>query len=170
MAATTDPITQVYSALWSALNAWHGFTDLVRVQVDLTQPQYASIEALPPTVRDADLPEVTLFEGRYTLAPFGRSSQVAEIQQEYRLVCATNSLQVIPINAVKYNVLVALLKAGDTLGLDGLVYSYVIYKGSDDTSRMALGTNVVRGVDRYTSLLSIRVSMYLDRATLLALT
>jgi hypothetical protein len=166
---TTDPITQVYSAIWSALNNWHGFTDIVRVQVDLTQAQYASIEALLPAVRDADLPEVTLLEGRYSLAPFGRTAQSADIRQEFRLVCAVNSLQVIPINAIKYHVLVALLKAGDALGLEGLVYDYAIADGNDTTATAVLGTEISRGVDRYSSLMSINVGMYLDRAALLSL-
>ncbi len=166
---STDPITQVYSAIWTALNNWHGFTDLVRVQVDLTQPQYASIEALIPTVRDADLPEVTLLEGRYSLAPFGKTSQSADIRQEFRLVCAVNSLQVIPINTVKYNVLIALLKSGAALALDGLVYDYTITDGNDSTTGAALATDISRGVDRYSSLMCINVGMYLDRASLLSL-
>jgi hypothetical protein len=166
---SSDPITLVYSAIWTALNNWHGFTDLVRVKVDLTQAQYASVEAFLPTARDADLPEVTLLEGQYTLAPFGKTSQSADIQQEFRLVCATNSLQVVPINALKYHVLVALLKAGDALGLEGLVHDYSIASGNDATASMALGTEISRGVDRYCSLMSINVGMYLDRAALLSL-
>ena len=167
---TADPITQVYTAIWAALNAWHGFTDLVRVHIDLTRPQYASIEALLPTVRDADLPEITLLEGRYTLGPFGKTSRTAHVQQEYRLVCATNTLQVIGINALKYNALVALLKTGDTLGLDSLVDDYFIRDGTDVTANQSTRPNVARGVDRFSTLMSIDVSIHLDRSALLALT
>ena len=166
-----DPFTQTSRAILSALQADAGWSALVKPGnvIDMTAD---SFERFKTQVQSGDLPEVILLQGEFRLKPFGGSSRVAEMEQIFQLVVTHDSLRVRPVNLVKYMTLVALAKAGPSLGLDGLVREWEITHGDDDavghSKHEAFRKQWRRGSQRWISLLAIRVSMYVGRERVVA--
>jgi hypothetical protein len=161
----TDPFTQVSQAILAALQADAGWASLVRPGnvVDMTS---RSFEQFKTQLQPGDLPEAILLQGEFSLKPFGPGSRIAEMQQQFQLIVTHRSLRVLPVNQLKFQTLIALAKAGPSLGLDGLVRDWQIMAGQDD----AFGqTQWRRGTDRWVSVLSIHANMFVTRDRLTSL-
>jgi hypothetical protein len=161
----TDPFTQVSRAILGALQADAGWASLVKPGnvVDMTS---STFERFKTQLQPADVPEAILLQGEFRLRPFGASSRIAEMEQSYQFIATSDSLQVCPVNLLKYQTLIALAKAGATLGLDGLVRDWQITQAEDD----ALGHKEWRrGTLRWVSVLTIHVNMYVTRERLAAM-
>jgi hypothetical protein len=159
-----DPFTQCSRAILSALQENPGWAAMVKPGnvVDMTAH---SFEQFKSRLMPADVPEVILLQGEFRLKPFGASSRIAEMEQSFQLIVTHDSLRARPVNFMKYQTLTALAKAGPTLGFDGLVRGWEITQGNDD----ALGQkHWRRGTQRWVSVLSINVSLYVSREKLLA--
>jgi hypothetical protein len=159
----TDPFTQCSRAILSALQDDAGWSAMVKPGnvVDMTAH---SFEQFKSRLMPADVPEAILLQGEFRLKPFGASSRIAEMEQSFQLIVTHDSLRVRPVNCLKYQTLAALAKAGPTLGFDGLVRGWEITQGNDD----ALGQkHWRRGTQRWVSVLSIHVSIYVPREKLL---
>ena len=159
-----DPFTTTASAILAALRASAGFTAMVAPGnvIDMTADCF---EQFKKQVQPADLPEVILLQGEFVLQPFGTNSRTSDLSQTWQMIVTHDSLRVKPLNALKYQTMVALLKAGSTLGLGGLVRGWEITDGRDD----ALGQNQwKRGTARWVSVLAITVEMYLMRQFVMA--
>jgi hypothetical protein len=157
-----DPFTQIARAILAALQADCGWAALVKPGnvIDMTA---STFERFKSQLQPGDVPEVILLQGDFNLQPFGGNSRIATLEQTYALVTTHDSLRVAPVNALKYLTLVALTKAGPSLGLQGLVRGWEITQSADD----ALGQKQWRrGTQRWVSVLSIRVNMYLPREML----
>jgi hypothetical protein len=168
-AETLDPFTQAYQAIRDALQGWSGFAALVKEANwdDFTEfaRQNAKGGLMP-----ADAPTASLVPTTFTLRPFGSNSKVSQIEHGFQLVTATDVLKVLKVNAVKYQTLVALVKAGDDLGLPGLVSDWNVTGGQDGTGTVEVaGSDTLKGRKGFASILSINVVMTISRATLLAL-
>jgi hypothetical protein len=160
----TDPFTSASTAILNALKSSSAFTTIVRAGnlIDLTSD---SFEQFKGQLQFGDTPEVALLPQTFELQPFGSNSQVASLSQAYQLVATHDSLQVKPVNALKFAAMVALLQAGPDLGLSGLVRSWEITKGADD----AFGhPQWRRSSQRWVSVMSIVVYMELDRSSLIS--
>jgi hypothetical protein len=160
-----DPFTQTSRAILGALQADTGWAAMVKPGnvIDMTAD---SFERFKSQLQPADVPEVILLQGEFRLKPFGGSSRIAEMEQSYQLIVTHDSLRVSPVNLLKFQTLIALAKAGPALGFDGLIRDWEITQGDDD----ALGQKQWRrGVQRWVSVLSIRVSMYVARERLFSL-
>lgn len=159
-----DPFTQIARTILRSLLADSAWAALVRPGnvIDMTSDTF---EQFKSKLQPGDVPEVILLQGDFTLRPFGGNSRIATLEQSYGLITTHDSLRVAPVNALKYLTLVALTKVGPSLGLEGLVRGWEITQSTDD----ALGQkHWRRGTQRWVSLLSIRVSMYLPREMLTA--
>lgn len=160
-----DPFTQTSQAILGALQADAGWSAMVKPGnvVDMTAD---SFERFKSQLQPADVPEAILLQGEFTLKPFGGSSRIAEMEQGYQLIVTHDSLRVTPVNQLKFQTLIALAKVGPTLGFDGLIRGWEITQGDDD----ALGQKQWRrGTQRWVSVLTIRVSMYIARDRLASL-
>ena len=157
-----DPFTQVSRAILAALQADAGWAGMVKPGnvIDMTA---SSFERFRTQLQSADTPEVILLQEAFALKPFGPSSRIAEMQQAFGLIATHDSLQVCPVNRLKFPTLIALSKAGPSLGFDGLVRQWQISSGEDD----ALGQKQWRrGTQRWVSILSVHVSMFITREQL----
>jgi hypothetical protein len=154
-----DPFTQISRAILALLQADAGWARMVKPGniVDMTADTF---ERFKTQLQPADVPEVVLLQSDFKLKPFGASSRIAEMEQDYQLIVTHSSLRVRPINVLKYQTLIALANAGPSLGLDGLVRGWEITSGQDD----AFGQKQWRrGSTRWVSVLTIRVGMYVSR-------
>ncbi len=159
-----DPFTQTSRAILASLQADAGWASMVKPGnvVDMTAD---SFERFKLQLQPADVPEVILLQGEFKLKPFGASSRMTEIEQSYQLIATHDSLRVRPVNRLKFQTLIALAKAGPSLGLEGMIRDWEITQGEDD----AVGQKQwKRGTQRWVSVLTIRVSMYLSRERLVS--
>jgi hypothetical protein len=160
----TDPFTQCARAILSALQEDPGWAAMVKPGnvIDMTAHTF---ERFKSQLMPSDLPEAILLQTEFKLKPFGASSRIAEMEQSFQLIVTHDSLRVRPVNRLKYQTLVALAKSGPTLGFDGLVRGWEITQGDDD----ALGQKQWRrGTQRWVSVLTICVSLYVPREKLIS--
>jgi hypothetical protein len=156
---TTDPFTASARAILAALRAGAGFTSIVPAGnlIDMTADTF---ERFKTTIQSGDTPEVVLLQEAFRLAPFTAGSRAAEIDQTFQLIATHDSLRAVPLNALKFQTLLALAGAGPSLGLEGLVRQWSLTDARDD----AFGPKQWRrGTERWVSILSIEVGMYLSR-------
>jgi hypothetical protein len=164
-----DPFTQISRAILTALEANETWSALVKPGnlIDMTSD---SFERFKTQVQSADLPEVVLLQSEFRLKPFGASSRLAEMRQDYQLIVTHDSLRARPVNLLKYATLVALAKAGPALGLDGLVREWEILQGDEDAVGHRRGEAFRkvwrRETNRWISAMTIRVSMFIGRERL----
>jgi hypothetical protein len=170
MAEVVDPFTRAYQAVWTALNAHAGFTDLVRVnnRNDLTG-------AAPGTRKGAgqfaDFGEVSLVPAGFNASPFGSNSKIADVSQSFQLITSTERItDLVKLNKIKFQTMIALAKAGADLGLTGLCREWNVSGGQDGVGAgIVAGIDVTHGKNGLVSLLTIDVQMYMNRAELVAL-
>jgi hypothetical protein len=161
----TDPFTSASSAILAALSASSAFSAIAKPGnlIDLSAD---SFERFKGQLQFGDTPEVVLLPDAFELQPFGVNSKVASLSQTFQLIATHESLRTNTLNALKFAAMTALLKAGPQLGLGGLVRSWEMRQGRDDS----LGNSPWRRASqRWVSLISISVYMDLDRSLLLAM-
>jgi hypothetical protein len=155
----TDPFTAAAGAILSALRASPGFTSIVPAGnlIDMTSDLF---ERFKTTLPSGDTPEVVLLQDAFRMLPFTAGSRCAQIEQTFQLITTQDSLRTGPLNALKYQTLLALGAQGASLGLDGLVRQWSLADGHDD----AFGPKQWRrGTERWVSIVAIEVTMYLPR-------
>jgi hypothetical protein len=159
-----DPFTQTSQAILGSLLADAGWASMVKPGnvIDMTAD---SFERFKVQLQPGDVPEVILLQGAFTLKPFGASSRMTEMEQSYQLIVTQDSLRVRPVNHLKFQTLIALAKAGPSLGLEGLIRDWGITQGEDDAEGRKQWR---RGTQRWVSVLTIRVSMYVARERLVS--
>ncbi len=161
-----DPITQTYQALWRPLIADAGFAALVGPGQRLDLSASGSINVPQGALGPAQLPQVMLLQGAFSLRPLGRNARVAEAMQSFTLAVATDGLHIAPLNQIKYRALVALANAGPTLDLP-FVRDYVINHGADEVNQaMPLFAKIGALPIHWASLMHIQVNLYFERAAL----
>jgi hypothetical protein len=169
MAETLDPFTQAYQAIRDAMRNHAGFSSLVKLANWDDFSEFASNNA-KGGLMPADAPTASLVMTTFMLRPFGSNSKVSQIEQGFQLVSATDVLKILKINAVKYQTLIALVKAGVDLGLPGLISDWNVTGGQDGTGTVEVaGSDTLKGRKGWASILSINTVMTVSRATLLAL-
>jgi hypothetical protein len=159
----SDPFTQTYCAIWSALLASTEFAALIKSgnQIDLSADQ---VLFLKDDLLSADTPQVILTQGPFVLQPFGAGSTIVAMSQRYDLLAAFDTLNITPVNCLKWEALRALTRAGPTLGLS-FVRGWVIGAGDDDVSGRLPFTKKLRN---WGSVMAIEVRMDIARATVVA--
>lgn len=160
----TDPITQTYQAIRGALMSWIGFTAFVKAANVWDMSDKKFVPGMAQKGAPADFAEVALMQGQFILSPFGLNSKVASIRQSYPLVSVSRTLSTTAMNCLKYQMLIALLKAGDNLGLPH-VAEWDITGGSDSFNRKEW----TQGETRWTTMATINVLMNVSKQQLLAL-
>jgi hypothetical protein len=158
-----DPFTAASSAIVAALQSCSAFTAIVRAGnlIDVTDSAFENFKS---QLQFGDTPEVVLLPEAFELQPFGANSRVASLSQTYQLVATHESLRAQPVNALKFAAMTALLQAGPDLGLGGLVRSWQISQGRDDPFGHPPWR---RATQRWISVMSIVVSMELDRSVVI---
>jgi hypothetical protein len=121
---------------------------------------------------DGDFPKVAIVQGPLKPWPFGRNSKTADFRQTFHYVLiggstTTQPLNVQPINQLTITTLAALTKAGDTLGLDGLVKGWEVSDAPFDP--YADPTRLKGSTKRWGSYLPIDVYFYMPWPTFAAL-
>lgn len=169
MAEAVDPFTQAYSAVWAALNAHAGFTSLVRVndRNDLTGTAPGTRKG---SAQFADFGEVSLIPAGFNGSPFGSNSKAADLSQSFQLITSTERItDLVKLNRIKYQTMIALAKAGIDLGLTRLCRGWSISGGLEGIGQnLVSGINVTHGKNGMVAVLTITVEMCVDRAALIA--
>jgi len=161
---TTDPITQASQAILTALKSSAAIAALIAAGniVDMTSAQFANFRS---QYQNSDYPLLVLLQKDFELKPFGVNSTVASISQSFALLVMHDTTRPPTANAIKFAVLAALLNAGSSLGLDGLVRDFVLTGGADDIEP-TLGQKQ-KPAGRWSSVLTIKVWLDVSRQSLL---
>jgi hypothetical protein len=156
-----DPFTSAHQAILSAFRNHAALAALVPAGnfVDTTDPLFQQFKP-PPT--SADTPQIKLLQADFTLPPFGGCSTSVRFTQVFRVLVCTDVLRVVPLNQVKYQMLIALVKAGPNLGLS-CASGYDLSTGRDDFDSKEAAPS-----QRWTAAFSINVHLYLSRQQLAA--
>ena len=112
------------------------------------------------------MPEAILLQGEFKLKPFGASSRIAEMEQGFQLIVTTRFASGLSGESFEVPDAHRAGEGGAGLGLDGLVRDWQITQGEDD----ALGQKQWRrGTQRWVSVLTIHVNMFVSRERLTSL-
>lgn len=169
MAEALDPFTQAYQAIRDAMRDHAGFASLVKIANWDDFSEFATHNA-KGGLQPADAPTASLVMTTFAMRPFGSNSKVSQIEQGFQLVTATDVLKILKVNQVKYQAFIAMVKAGDDLGLPGLVSDWNVTGGQDGTGTVEVaGSDTLKGRKGWAAIISINVVMTISRATLLAL-
>ena len=114
--AEKDPFTQVFEALWSALEAHEPFADLVKPG---NRVKFHEDPRIKHQARAADTPEVRIVAGEVSPHLF-RTSTSSTIERSFRIEVFTNDLRITAAAfPVEWAILVAVAGLKDKLpGLD----------------------------------------------------
>ena len=155
-----DPFTQAARAIVAALQASPGFTAIVRPGnvIDMSAAQFNS---LPAQAQAGDLPQVAIIQSTFSISIVGPSSRSSQLTQSFILSTTLDTLNSQPLNALKYQTFLALLKSGADLGLPGLLRTWSLSAGKHDP---AGNSAAARASARWTSLLTLTMEMYIDPA------
>lgn len=171
-APPVDPITQVYRKVrQTLLDRFVAVPDpdtgkpMVRPG-NVPDLSDRSFQTFKRQVQPGDLPEVVVVQGAFALQPFGVNSLVSTVRQTFPVIDTFDRMTVTQGNVLKFHALIALLQAGDDLGLRGLVRSWEITGGADDVFGKPDWT---RETERLTSVFSVTVQLDLSRRQLLAM-
>jgi hypothetical protein len=170
MSSTWDPFTAAHQAIFAALQNYAPLAAVVLPGnfVDTTDPLFQQFK---PGITAGDTPQVQILQDEFVLPPFGGSSTTVQFTQSYRVFFCTDVLQVVPLNQLKYLSLIALVKAGPTLGLT-YVKSYEVKTGRDDCGLGKTPSSSIQSQlqnsQRWAAAFVINVEMYLSRQQLAA--
>lgn len=117
--AQTDPFTVGNRAIFDALIAWAPLDAIVRAgnrtstvpRADGIDAERAAIVPKVPT----NFPGFLVTQGGFLLLPGGKNSTTADLRQDYIIQWATDVLNVVGLNVVKWETFRALCAAGDTI-------------------------------------------------------
>jgi hypothetical protein len=157
-----DPFTAAYQAILAAFQNYAPMAALVGAGnfIDTTDPLFQQFK---PGLQAGDTPQVKLLQGEFDLPPFGGNSTSVQFTQSYRVMFCTDVLRVVPLNQLKYQALIALVKAGSNLGLS-CVKGYQVQTGRDDYQSPRQSEQS----QRWTAAFDITVHLYLSRQMLAA--
>jgi len=158
-----DPFTLAYRAIWSALLAHSGFTALVKPgnQVDVSADAF---QRLKDDVQSADTPQVLVLQSAFSIDPFGDNSLAVSFTQGYEILATFDTLQLVSLNALKWETLRALVKAGPSLG-QSFVRGWDISHALDDPfGRLPYG----RKLKNWVSVLTVHVRMDMAKSQVTA--
>jgi hypothetical protein len=161
MADPWDPFTAAHEAIFAAFQNQPALAALVLPGnfIDTTDPLFQQFK---PATQAGDTPQVKILQGEFTLPPFGGSSTTVHFTQSYRVLFTTDVLRVVPLNQLKYQALIALVKAGPTLGLS-CVKGFSVETGRDDMQSPA---SEAQRSQRWVAAFTIEVRLYLSRQQL----
>ncbi len=111
-----DPFSQIYAKLWDAFENHQGFTDLVKVGNRIRFDKGA-VDPQREKILENDLPEVAVFETsgeNFSITPNKNSSLMGQAVYEVRV--STGEMSGETLRRVKWEILIALTKAGVDLG------------------------------------------------------
>lgn len=160
----TDPFTQTYQAIRAALLAWAPLTQIVKPG-NMPDLSATNFERFKPEVQPGDLPELLLMQGVFQCLPHGRNSMTVSASQTFPVVLTFDSLKLVPVNLLKFEVLRSMADAAPDLGLP-FIGNFDVTQCGDDAFGKPEWT---RKTERWVSLLQINVVMNFDRRQLLAL-
>ena len=155
----TDPFTDVYNAIWNALE---NSADFCGVVLPGNRIKFTTDGDVPykAAVQDGDLPEAMLTPGGGGPFQPGRTSTSASVTQTFRLTLSTGDLRYHKsAGPLKWIVYRALAQAGQTLGTTGLVRRVTFSDSSDLPDDRAMQ----RGVRGWTVSITITAELWLSR-------
>jgi hypothetical protein len=158
MSNTWDPITAAHQAIFAAFENFPPLAALVPVGnfIDTTNPQFQQFK---PDATAADTPELAVLQDQFTLPPFGGNSTTVQFSQSYRVLLRTDTLQIVPLNQVKFQALAALVSAGPNLGLS-CIKGFDVSPGRDSSESQQS--------QQWVAVFTITVHLYLSRQQLAA--
>jgi hypothetical protein len=169
MSDSWDPFTAAHQAIFAAFEHSPSLAALVPAGnfIDTTDPLF---ERFKPGTTAADTPQVKILQGEFALPPFGGNSTSVQLSQDYHVLFSTDVLRIVPLNQLKYQALIALVKAGPSLGLS-CVRGFEVSGGRDDSggpgADKALQTETQRS-RRWAAAFTITVHLFLSRQQLAA--
>jgi hypothetical protein len=161
--ANVDPFTRIHQAIWGALAGHPPWAQLVLAgnRQDMTNTLFQQPLA---DVQAGDLPGAVIWQDEFVMQPLGATGLTADFEQDYTLLLSTDVMSVVPVNQLKFQTAVALLKAGIDLGLGGIVRDWAIRSARDSSRNKQTNASA-----RWTAALTIGVRFYFPRSTLLAM-
>jgi hypothetical protein len=114
-----------------------------------------------------DTPEMMLVPGKGMWDMFTTSSLACGVTQDYDLRLTGKDLDLLPVNAVKWQSLRAFELAGPQIGLPKLVRRVTVLTAEDEIAEPK-EKDKSRGTSRWLSLLTYRVEMTITRANIRA--
>ncbi|HTW96016.1 MAG TPA: hypothetical protein VMD30_14535 [Tepidisphaeraceae bacterium] len=159
--STPDPFTAAHQAIFTALQNYAPLTALVAPGnfINITAAQF---EQFKPQIASADAPQLRIIQGDFTLPPFGGNSRAVEFSQSYVIQVTIDTLQIVPLNQIKYQIMVALIQAGTQLGLS-FVSGYTL---SDSRDSFAQPADLIQKSRRWCAVMTVTVQMFLPRQSL----
>jgi hypothetical protein len=173
LAAQTDPFTVANKAIVTALLAWAPLSDCVRAGNRMsTVPRGDAVDAEKamniPRVRTS-FPGLLVTQGGFRLNPNGNNSRAVDLTQDYLIQWATDVLNVVGLNVVKWETMRALVAAGDTIN-GATCYGVPFVRGyavRDAQEGVAVTDETAQRAGWVASFV-VTVDMYFDRAAVLA--
>jgi hypothetical protein len=158
-----DPFTAAHQAIFAAFQGSAALAALVLPGnfIDTTNPLFQQFK---PNTQASDTPQVKILQGDFTLPPFGGNSTTVQFAQDFRVLFSTDVLRIVPLNQLKYQALIALVKAGPTLGLT-CAKGFEVGPGRDDAKSPPEETQQSQ---RWVAAFTITVHLYLSRQQLAA--
>jgi hypothetical protein len=166
LAAQADPFTVCNKAIFDALLVGEPLKTWVRPQSRVsTVPRtdgagFADSPAAAVPLDPAHSPALLVTQGGFLLLAQGRNSRTFDGQQTYTIQFATDVLDVVPLNLVKWEVWKALVRAGDTFGLS-FVRGWASSQAQEGVNPQAAG-----GTPGWVGIMNVTVDLSFGRDTL----
>ena len=160
MSYDPDPLTVMYNKQWEVLRAHFPITDFVKIGNQIIQTVEEPVFPKEDVV-DADLPEIRVLPAGGTIENIASTGTMV-VEQNYEIQVAVQDAR---LNAqffpLQWEIIVAYVKAGCDLGLD---FVEVVRLGNytDEENDVA----VLRGLEGWSSLMSVAVRMRFDLKTM----
>jgi len=149
--STLDPFTAAHQAIFTALQNFAPLTALIAPGnfINITDPRF---EQFKPQIASADAPQLRIIQGDFACPPFGGNSRAVEFSQAYAIQVTIDTLQVVPLNQIKFQIMAALVQAGTQLGRDSFTQP----------------ADLIQKSRRWCAVMTVTVQMFLLRQSLAA--
>lgn len=125
-----DPFTQIHQALWTSVTNFAPWAALVRPGARINDVPSGTISAKAVAISPGDVPELRIIQSTFRIDESGRNVATERWQQTYMFQLSTASMNVIPVNQLKFLTIVALKRAPENFGLPW-VYEW-LFGGNTD--------------------------------------
>ena len=165
----TDPITQVYDALWTLLEAGNDFQELVKSgnRIKLTSRDRSPFK---DNLGSADVPEVTILPMGATVAHQHRSTSGSSLSQGFQIRVATGEQNlhtlVFPLKWAIYKAMADWATVLTALTWKGV--TYVVHCRLADAADGISEVDIARGITGWTVLWQCNVEMWFSTVTIKA--
>ena len=161
--STLDPFTAAHQAIFTALQNFAPLTALIAPGnfINITDPRF---EQFKPQIASADAPQLRIIQGDFACPPFGGNSRAVEFSQAYAIQVTIDTLQVVPLNQIKFQIMAALVQAGTQLGLS-FVSGFTLADCRDSFTQPA---DLIQKSRRWCAVMTVTVQMFLLRQSLAA--